>query len=344
MADQKRGLQKKREFSKPRPYKEREAFPKKAEKNMFILHYDKLFGKGTYDKLLFLQKSYENKAVRINLSKTTFKEVQQEFSKNRIKVSSTFLPNALLIVKSYCSPASTLLALSAKIYPQDIASQIPVATIPHSILANPLPLKILDMAAAPGSKTTQLADMLTYLGTPYHITALEPEQKRLTKLMNNIQKHNFKNITVRNVLGEEFESTEQFDLILLDAPCSGNMVADKNWTRKRTISGIEQRAVLQKKLLEKAVSLLSRGGLLLYSTCSLEVQENEENVAWALKYLPLSLEKIQHSFQFETKPQYILKRKQILDEMPKAVLSKTVRLHPPLSGTQGFFLAHFKKK
>lgn len=288
-----------------------------------IKRYEQFFGKKETQLLLEMPRKIGNdKYVRVNISKTTPEEVEKFLKSNRVKFSKSLLPYAYNIERSFFNLSSSLPMLSGEMYMQDIASQLPVHCIDFKNLKKKV--RVLDMAAAPGSKTTQLADLLTYHKVAYEIIALEPEKKRLKKLMNNIQKQGFEHISVFNVTGQEFEAEEKFDIILLDAPCSGNLVGDKGWLEKRTVVGIKKMAALQRELLEKASQLLAQGGILIYSTCSIEPEEDEENVKWAVENLDLVVKEVQIPLKTQN-------------------TGFGYKLLPYKSKTQGFFICYFHK-
>ncbi len=300
--------------------------------NEFQARYDKVFGKGCFEKLLLSQKKYSSKQfVRVNVSKTTMSDVESFFKKNNVEYSKTFLPNSFEILKSPFSLAGSLLSLTGDIYVQDIVSQVPVNAIDFNRLKNlDREVLILDMCSSPGSKTTQLCDLLEFYKIDFKLIALEPEKKRLLKLVNNIQKQEFSSVEVIQSFGEEFETDLKFDVILVDAPCSGNLIGDRSWLSKRDVNGILEKSAIQKKILKRASELLSSdNGELIYSTCSLEVEENEDNVLWAVENLGLKTKKINIEFPFSV----------------KSVKggSNQLRFMPYESKTQGFFVCCFTK-
>jgi 16S rRNA (cytosine967-C5)-methyltransferase len=300
-----------------------------------ISRYEEFFGKKETEELLRIAPKLKSQSfIRINTSRTTIKEVKEFLKKNRAQYSETFLPHSLKIEKSFFRVSSSLPALLGEIYEQDLASQVPVHCIDFESLKKlKREVKILDMASAPGSKLTQLADLLTSKGVSYHITALEPQDKRLTGLKNNIQKQAFPHIEVIQSKGEDFDSKEKYDLILLDAPCSGNLVGDPKWLEKRDVAGIRKLASLQRELLKKAVSLLSEKGQLIYSTCSMEPEENEENIEWFLReYKGFKVQKVNLSFPFDVEP------------LKKFKNQGSIRFFSPKSGTEGFFICSFRNK
>lgn len=296
-----------------------------------IRRWEKNFGKDEVRKLLDIKNKISNDTyIRVNLSKTSVNDVCDFLKSNRVKFSETFLPNCLKIEKSFFNLSSSLLSLSGEIYIQDIASQVPVNCIDFKWLKSlNRCVNILDMAASPGSKTTQICDMLKLHNIEYNLIALEPEVKRLQKLINNLHKQECVNVSVVNSTGQKFNSEIKFDLILLDAPCSGNLIGDRNWLDKRDVKGILERSNVQKDLLKSAKSLLNENGVLIYSTCSLELEENEENVKFAKDNLDLKDVKCSLNFPFSTKP--LLKGQE------------SIRFMPTKSMTQGFFVSILKK-
>jgi 16S rRNA C967 or C1407 C5-methylase (RsmB/RsmF family) len=150
--------------------------------------------------------------------------------------------------------------------------------------------KVLDCAAAPGGKTTQLADVMENTGA---VVALDVDKRRLTALCNHLERCHVANTVVYLLDAKQAPSLNfKFDRILVDAPCSGNYAADRNWFRNRTLKDIERNAATQKEILAKATECLTEDGELVYSTCSLEPEEDELNMDWAIKHLGLEIQEI----------------------------------------------------
>ncbi len=309
---------------------------------VFRSRYDNFFGKGTFDKLIEIRKKISKDVyIRVNLSKTSVSDVEDFLKKNRVRFSRTFIPNCLRIEKSFFNLSSSLPHLNSEIYFQDLASQVPVNLIDFNKLKSKgKRIRILDMAASPGSKTTQVLDFLNFYEIDYEVVALEPNKIRLNRLVNNIQKFGFEGTRIFNVDGRNFSSDEKFDVVLLDAPCSGNLIDDKSWLDKRDVLGIEKQAKLQKELLKNASRLVCDDGVLIYSTCSLEVEENEKNVDWVVKNLNLKVSKVDFKFPFEVSSFSFFKDKNLVGND----LRNSVRLMPYVSNTQGFFVCVFEKK
>lgn len=312
----------------------------KNNKSYFEQKYAQIWGKGTLNKLLQKQKELGNKKyIRVNISKTSSNAIEDFLKKNRVKYSPSPLPNSFEIHKTFFNLTTSPQALLGEMYSQDLASQIPVHCLNLKQYQNSKkPIRILDMAASPGSKTTQLSDLLDHYNIPHEIVALELEKKRIQKLLNNLQKQQVHNCKVYNIAAQDFTSSTQFDIILLDAPCSGNLIDDKNWISKRNKQGIEKQATLQKQLLKKAYSLLKGKGKLLYSTCSMEVEENEMNVNWFVNNYKVSLIRPKIKLPFPT-PALTRYNNQVFSKE----ISKTLRCFPLTSNTQGFYIAVFEK-
>ncbi|XP_059748518.1 tRNA (cytosine(72)-C(5))-methyltransferase NSUN6 isoform X3 [Bos taurus] len=172
---------------------------------------------------------------------------------------------------------------------------LPSAVVSHVLDPQPGE-KILDLCAAPGGKTTHIAALMHDQG---EVIALDKISKKVEKIkqnalllgLNSIRAFCFdgtkalKLDMVKDTDGEPPFLPESFDRILLDAPCSGmgqrpNMAC--TWTLKEVMSY----QPLQRKLFTVAVELLKPGGMLVYSTCTVTLAENEEQVAWALEAFP----------------------------------------------------------
>lgn len=164
-----------------------------------------------------------------------------------------------------------------KVYLQSLSSMLP-----------PLALKpcagndILDMCAAPGGKTTQMAALG---GKACRITACELNAPRAERLEFNLNKQGASNVTVMREDARKLSEYFRFDQILLDAPCSGSgtlRATDVKLHRRFTEALVAKSVKSQRALLDKALQLLKPGGTCVYSTCSILEQENEAVVRQAM--------------------------------------------------------------
>ena len=162
------------------------------------------------------------------------------------------------------------------IYLQSLSSMLP----PLALDVQPGE-DVLDMCAAPGGKTTELAA----LEPRAHVTACEMHAPRADKLEHNLAKQGAVNVQVMRCDARELDEFFSFDRILLDAPCtgSGTLIAGN----ERTFKGFTEQLLAkcarsQRALLDRALTVLKPGGTLVYSTCSVLPQENEDAVTEAL--------------------------------------------------------------
>lgn len=187
---------------------------------------------------------------------------------------------------------STAEHLSGLFYIQEASSMLPVAAL---FADDNQPERVMDVAAAPGSKTTQIAARMNNRGA---ILANEFSASRVKVLHANISRCGIRNVALTHFDGRVFGAAlpEAFDAILLDAPCSGEGVvrkdpdALKNWSVESNL----EIAATQRELIDSAFHALRPGGTLVYSTCTLNRDENEDVCLWlkqryadAVEFLPL---------------------------------------------------------
>lgn len=214
-------------------------------------------------------------------------------------------------------------------YLQEAAAQLPVE------LLDPRPDEIiLDMCAAPGGKTTQIAQLMKNKGT---VIALEKQRHRIISLKSSLER-----LGVSNTIAYLLDANKtgilgiNFDKVLLDAPCSGNFVTDRNWFNKKSIEGIQRMSDMQKSLIRAALSVLKKDGVLVYSTCSLEPEENELNMEWMLGHFKVIIEKTDLKVG-DPGLTTVFGRK--LNQY----IANCRRFWPNKSKTEGFFIARIRK-
>ena len=144
------------------------------------------------------------------------------------------------------------------------------------------PLNVLDMCAAPGGKSTA---MLSVLPEGSMLVSNEPIPTRAQILLENITKWGAKNCTVTNNYPRDFKKAKaKFDLILCDVPCSGEGMFRKDpaTISEWSLQNVEKCWRLQREIVADAWECLNPGGILIYSTCTFNTKENEENVRWIM--------------------------------------------------------------
>jgi NOL1/NOP2/sun family putative RNA methylase len=218
------------------------------------------------------------------------------------------------------------------IYVQELVSMLPPIVVRKELEhAN-----VLDACAAPGSKTTQLAALMENKGV---IIANDIAYGRIRALRFNLEKTGTLNTVITNYDLRHFPSM-QFDVILLDAPCSAEGTARKNpkffslWSPRQILG----HAKLQKQLITKAFDLLAPGGCLVYSTCTFAPEENEGVVDWLLGKRPAALERIDIP-QLRLSPGIL----EWDGRRFNPEVSKAARIWPHHNDTGGFFMAKVRK-
>lgn len=240
-----------------------------------------LYGEKKFPKILKTFSEKRLPSFRINTlkgNKDTIKKLKDEgFS---LKEVSWYNNAYIFNNKSIRELTETSVYKDGEIYIQNLSSMIPVL-----VLAPQQDEKILDLAAAPGSKTTQIASLMQNTG---EITANDISRQRLFKLRHNLMQAGVTNTKILNLPGESFwkKLPEYFDRTLVDVPCTmeGRIQCDdplsyKDWSPKK----IKHLAKLQKYLLRSAVSATKVGGTIVYSTCTLSPEENEEVIEWIIE-------------------------------------------------------------
>jgi NOL1/NOP2/sun family putative RNA methylase len=193
---------------------------------------------------------------------------------------------------------------------------------------------VVDMCAAPGSKTLHLARRAQ------HVISVDSHPQRIKRLNHNISRFDIKNCAVLHADGRTLRLCQQIDKLLVDAPCTGEGMVNKIhkamrlWSLKR----IKRMSHIQKQLVLNGVSLLKEGGVLVYSTCTFAPEENEEVVDYLLNKRSVELEQIsiehlQHSSGLT----------QWRGKEYSPLMKKTIRIYPFQNCTNGFFVARIRK-
>lgn len=227
------------------------------------------------------------------------------------------------------SPGKSMLHWRGEYYVQEESASLPVEVL------NPQPgEKVLDMCAAPGGKTTQIAAEMENRGV---LVANDDSAKRLKSLHANIYRTGSAIANVTNYDGRRIPKEQRFDRILVDAPCSG----EGNNARRSFESASEQEFKnlnkIQQKLVENAEKLLREDGTIVYSTCTFAPEENEAVVEKILEETDLGLKGIETSIEHVRGVSSFENRTFDFDT------SKTVRVYPHHMKSGGIFVARFRK-
>ena len=305
---------------------------KKRLPKEFMNNLSEMFSPMVVDKVVTGMINDRYTTLRVNTIKYTALKFIQYCKEHNIKFERVLWYQDAFIIKNMKEKEIQKLDIYEKgyIYLQSLSSMIP------PIVLNPKPKeKILDLTAAPGSKTTQLAALMKNQG---YILANELDKIRCERLKYNIDMQGAKIVEVVNGRGEKIgeKYQEVFDKVLLDAPCSGegrfcsrNVMSYRNWSLK-TVKDLSK---LQKKLIESAYKALKPNGIMVYSTCTLNKEENEFVLNWAINNLQLKILDIEVDFQ-KALPGF--------SENLDVSINKAIRILPSKE-MEGFFVAKLKK-
>lgn len=290
---------------------------------------------GPRESFAFLEAMEEPRptTIRVNTLKTRRADLAQalaerhvtlepvdEIAKTCLKVNSTKVP-----------VGATPEYLAGHYILQSAASLLPVLAL--SPQAND---RVLDVAAAPGGKTTHIAQLMKNTGL---IVANDASKARTKALFYNCQRMGVQNVTITNYDGRKFpDCLKNFDRVLLDAPCTGLGIISRDATIKgrRTVLDIKKAAHLQRELLRAAIDRCKVGGYIVYSTCSISFEENEAVVAYACRKRYVKI--VDTGLNIESKA--ITQFRDV--QLPERI-KKCVRVAPHTHNLDGFFVAKLRK-
>ncbi len=283
----------------------------------------KLIGKDETKKLLRTFNTVPPISVRVNILKATVEEVVEELRKEGVEPQiGKYVPTVIKFKGPYNFDKSKLFR-EGKIIIQDEAAAL------ASIILDPKPGEVVvDMCAAPGGKTEHMGELMRNQGTIYAFDIDDARIKRMKELLSKA------GITIVKIFKEDVRKApkiigeEVADKVLLDAPCTSSGTIMKNHELRWRIQEkkIYEMAQLQYELLKTAIRLVKPGGRILYTTCSLFTEENEEVVQKILR-------------EFEG----VIRLVPLNGPFDPGFLPGTMRAWPHRHGTLGFFYALFEK-
>ncbi|MFF5993263.1 16S rRNA (cytosine(967)-C(5))-methyltransferase RsmB [Lysinibacillus sp. KU-BSD001] len=263
--------------------------------------------------------------VRVNTTRATVEQVLASLEAEGIKAhQSDVMPECIHLTNG--TAARTTAFKEGLITIQDESSMLPANVL------NPQPgMKVLDMCAAPGGKTTHLAEKMQNEGS---ILAMDLHPHKLDLIDENTARLGLEIVQTAPIDGRKaasFLAKESFDAVLVDAPCSGLGVMrrkpDIKYTKRE--EDLESLQTIQLAILDNAVQVLKPGGRLVYSTCTVDKRENEGTVEAFLTAHP----------EMES---------EALTNLPEKLLAKQnsgmLQVFPQDFGSDGFFVAAFRKK
>ena len=257
--------------------------------------------------------------LRVNNLKTSLEKTKEKLDEAQIEYETISWYEKALIIKNVREEEIRKLEIyeNGEIYLQSLSSMLPPIILEPKAGEN-----ILDMTAAPGGKTTEIAALTE---NKAYITACEKNKIRAERLKFNLQKQGVKSANIMVEDARKLSDYFSFDKILLDAPCSGSgteNIFDKNFSKEL----VERSVKFQEELLSKALKILKPGGEMVYSTCSILKQENEK-----------VLERVLSKENAQIEPITV----QDIEVLPSKIAG-TITVCPT-ENYEGFFVAKIKK-
>ena len=307
----------------------------KQVSNKIFEYINSLYGESTANAYQDFISKEPTQYIRVNKLKTTPEKLSNTLL-NDYGIKTEHLngfPNSLKIIEKNDLLGKTIEHIIGEYYIQGLSSMIP------PLVLNPQPNEtVLDLCAAPGSKTTELGELMNNTGT---LIANEIQLNRVKMLVYNLDRMNLVNTGVTHTKGEWLSKhyADYFDKVLVDAPCSGLGIIQKKgevndwWSLER----VERLGDLQLRLLISAIKMVKVGGEIVYSTCTLTPEENELILNKVLEKYPVEVMEIDlpvkshHAFTN-------FNRIKLNEE-----ISKARRILPWETDTDGFFIIKLKK-
>lgn len=298
-------------------------------------YFSSIYGKDSADKYLEFIEKEPTQYIRINISKISKEELSKLlFEKYQIKTEPiNYFDKVLKIVEGNDRIGKTLEHVLGFYYIQSLSSMLP------PLVLNPDGDDVvMDLCGAPGSKTTQLAELMNYEGT---LLVNEVDNERIKSLVFNLERMNVINSAVIHSKGEVLIKIyeEHFTKILVDAPCSGLGIIQKkgevsNWW---SLDHVERLQQLQLRLLIAAIKMAKVGAEIVYSTCTLSIEENEEVIEKILEKYPVEI--LDVNLQIPSRPAFT----EFDGKKFNPDIKKAIRILPWEIDSDGFFLVKLKK-
>ena len=299
-----------------------------------VERYVKMLGHSDAKALLDTVGKGLKKAIRCNKLKIDCKHLKQRLEKKNIVLKEVnFIDYGFWLLKGEDRIGHILEYLYGFYYIQNPASMLP----PYILAPTPEDV-VLDMCAAPGGKTTHLAEIMKNKGI---ILAVDVSREKMKTLRSHLSRMGVENvIAVRMDVREIRKLKNTFTKVLLDAPCSGEglIPIDPENVREREIKDFYTMASKQLEMLKIAYEVVKEGGEIVYSTCSIAPEENEFVINEMLNLFKDKIlveePKVKAGMHGYT---------EVFNVKLHADLRKCIRLYPHKHGTEGFFMCKLRK-
>lgn len=262
--------------------------------------------------------------IRCNLTKTNTLDLRKELEKNNIEVENSDIFEYAFKISNYDNIRSLQSFVEGKFSVQDESSML----VGHlaSVQKNDT---VIDVCAAPGGKTTHVAEKLQNTGCVY---SRDIYTKKLNLIKENVKRLQLNNIIVQKHSALDLDKSlkEKADIVIADVPCSGLGIIRKKPDIKynMTKENIDSLVSLQRDILNVVYQYVKMDGILMYSTCTINPQENIDNIKWFIDKYP----------EF--------KLVDIREELPNELnsdINGCIQLLPGFNNTDGFFIAKLRR-
>lgn len=291
-----------------------------------IAMWTKEYGVDKTESMLKASQTESKVTVRMNSTAVTKEQLIKEFEEDSISFREIGNIDGAFEIAGYDTIDSINAFKKGHIQVQDISSMlVGLAAAPHEGDV------CVDVCAAPGGKTIHIADLLKGTG---RVIARDVSEDKTDKIKENAQRCGFDNIQCQVWDATKCDESliESADVVIADLPCSGlGVIGRKNDIKYKTKeSDIEQLAHIQRDILKVAASYVKPGGTLIFSTCTVNRGENDNNVKWILENLPVEGDSLEAYL-----PEVLCK-----DTCKKGY----VQYYNGENGMDGFFISRFKKR
>jgi NOL1/NOP2/sun family putative RNA methylase len=271
--------------------------------------------------------------LRVNTLRTSPAAVRELLMRQGYNVTASSIADELLLVHHLTHPGRLREALLGYYHPQALTSAM------VSLIVAPQPDELVcDLCAAPGSKTSHMAQLMHNQGI---IVANDPAHARLARLEYNLKHLGISNVVTSRYSGQNFPLRCKFARVLVDAPCSGE--GNYHWDMQGRMQHVRRATGMsanlprvQKQLLLRGFDLLAPGGSLIYATCTYNPAENEAVVQELLEQRPATIQPI--TLPAPHSPGLLQWKEYTYD----ARMQHCWRLYPHQTGSVGFFVASIR--
>ncbi len=255
-----------------------------------------LYGAEVTEKLLCAMLSERPLCVHMNLSLAQEEQIKKSLEEQGIEAAAHPYSPEALILSGAGRPDGIEAFKNGWLQVQDISSQLASSLAVRAlreVSGHPGPFRVMDLCAAPGGKSVYLADVAGRMGLPVTVTARDLTQEKVRQIEENRARTGLNRIETQVKDARVFDQRdrETADVVIADLPCSGLgiMGRKKDIRYHVTPESLDSLVKLQREILTASWQYVKPGGFLIYSTCTINSEENEKNALWLAEEFPFQL-------------------------------------------------------